>query len=316
VGTAATGYVEYLAKLLYPAHLAVFYPLPDPDFFAWVLAGAGLLAATALAWRVRGRAPYVTAGWAWFLLTLLPVIGLVQAGTQYIADRFLYFPALGVYVIAVWGSAGLLRGRKLAGAVAAACLVLALGGLTLAQVPVWRNSVTLFLHATRAAPDNYLARHNLGNLYMMQDMDALAVRHLREAVRIRPQAHRSVNDLAAALFRLGRHEEAVALLEGVLTEAPGHRLALRNLALIHYKLGRLERARALYGRLVQSGQELTGLVGLGTIALDQGRYGAAREHFARALRLRPGSREAQQGLERARKEAGEDAAGAEPPQPE
>src|SRR5262249_2647276 len=97
VENALVSYAAYIGKMLWPFRLAVFYPYP-PHIPVWQAAGAGLVLATicAAVWRWRHRRPYLATGWLWYLLTLLPVIGLVQVGAQARADRYMYVPMVGL----------------------------------------------------------------------------------------------------------------------------------------------------------------------------------------------------------------------------
>jgi protein O-mannosyl-transferase len=106
VANALVSYGNYLAKTLWPARLAALYPYPQSlPAWPWLLTcGFGLAAISVAAVRLAPRRPYLMMGWFWYLLTLLPVIGLVQVGPQAMVDRFTYVPLVGVFVIVVWGA--------------------------------------------------------------------------------------------------------------------------------------------------------------------------------------------------------------------
>src|SRR5262249_35746336 len=148
IENALVAYVRYLEKTVWPANLAVIYPLlPLP---VWRVAGAAaiLLLISWVAIRSAGRRPYVIVGWLWFIVTLVPVIGLVQVGNQAFADRYTYIPLIGVFIAVVWAVADLrLRSNRgwLAGAVAVVVL-LACGLRTSMQVAYWKDALTLFNH--------------------------------------------------------------------------------------------------------------------------------------------------------------------------
>src|SRR5208337_2533648 len=108
LANAMVAYVSYLGKMFWPAHLAVLYPLPRHILPIWQALAAGLALAvlTFLALRQARRHPYLPAGWLWYLGTLLPVSGLVQAGVWVaMADRFTYVPFIGLFLVVVWGMA-------------------------------------------------------------------------------------------------------------------------------------------------------------------------------------------------------------------
>ena len=111
LGNAAVATVAYLGQLFYPAHLAVYYPHPGFDLPAWKILGASLvlIGVTAGAWVWRRKHPYLLVGWLWYLVMLLPVIGLVQVGNQAMADRYTYLPQIGVAIGLSWGIAQVTR---------------------------------------------------------------------------------------------------------------------------------------------------------------------------------------------------------------
>ena len=182
LANAAVACALYLRKLIWPVDLSVFYLHPGRWPASAVAVGALLvLGVTAIAvWQARRR-PYVIVGWLWFLGMLVPVIGLVQAHVQALADRFAYLPAIGVFIMVVWavadwaghGSSVSIRNIPLprCGLVAfvlAACVV-----MTSLQLRHWRNSLTLLQHAVHVEPANFVARVMLGNaLFERHQLDA------------------------------------------------------------------------------------------------------------------------------------------------
>ncbi len=138
----------YCLKTIWPSGLAVFYPYPAA-FAWWMVAAAGLAIAgiTALALRWFRSAPYLAAGWIWFLVTLAPVIGLVQVGAQARADRYMYVPMVGLTIMLAWGAADVARRwpaatRPIAAAAVVVCLAAA--AVSAAQIDHWKNSETLY----------------------------------------------------------------------------------------------------------------------------------------------------------------------------
>src|SRR5262249_3605760 len=145
--------------------------------------------ASAAAIYARRRAPYLFVGWFWFLVTLLPVIGLVQVGSQPWADRYTYVPAVGLFVLAVWGLADLVPRWPVARtglAAAATVSVIALAMAARLQVGHWESGVALWLHAASVTTENYRALANLGHALWLDRRPDEAVREYRAALQVKP----------------------------------------------------------------------------------------------------------------------------------
>lgn len=233
VGNAFAGYLGYLSKTLWPVDLAVLYPLPQQVPWGRAAAGALLLLgiSAAAVWSVRKR-PWFAVGWFWFAGTLVPVIGLVQVGSQSMADRYTYVPSLGlglVFGIALqaWARD---RARQRAAVLGAALLLLILAAFTTIQLRTWENTITLFRNATEVTRNNEIAHNNLGSaLLKLGELDE-ALHHLQAAVRIQPGYAGAQANLGLALTELQRHDEARAAFSLSLQLKP-------DLAPAHYYLG-------------------------------------------------------------------------------
>jgi tetratricopeptide (TPR) repeat protein len=288
---ALVSYVAYVAKTLWPAHLAAFYPYPR-SFPAWEVAGAAAVLAglSLLAWASRRRG-YALVGWLWFVGTLVPVIGLVHAGEQALADRFTYVPLVGLLLVVAWGVPDLLRGwppRRLVLSIGAALVVAACVVVARAQVAHWRNEATVWAHALDVTAGNDLAHNNLGMTLMMEGRAEEARAHFAEAVRIRPDNAVAHVNLGWALATQGHPDAALAEYEEALRIDPEQPDAHFNLGLAVEKLGRGEEAvfhleeavrlrpdRAQYHRV------------LGRMLVDRGRRADAVAQYQEALRLNP-----------------------------
>jgi hypothetical protein len=233
---AVVSAARYLEKTLWPKDLAVFYPHPGRTLSAAEIAVAALLLAaiTLAALHVARRRPYVLAGWGWYLLTLSPVLGIVQVGSQAMADRYTYIPLAGLFVASVWIVAdlakrwGLRRGSL---AVSAALLVLSLSMTTRSQVRVWRSGLSLFEHALAVTGNNYVAHDNLASELERRGRTREAMRHALEALRIRPDREPGrYLRFGRALMAQGMHEEAVEVFEKAVTMHPADPSAARLLA--------------------------------------------------------------------------------------
>jgi tetratricopeptide (TPR) repeat protein len=249
LGNALVSYVVYVAKTFWPAGLAVFYPYPEGVALWRVALSAAALAA--MSWqvvRLRRVHPYLAVGWFWFLATLVPVIGIVRAGEQARADRYMYVPMIGLAVMVAWGGADLLRRwprlrTALAIGACAAC-----AGAAWAQAGYWRNSETLFAHALDVTTDNYIAEHNLGT-YLTDQPGRLpeAVAHLERAVRLQPESGQAHSDLGIALAGTpGRLDDAIAEFRTAMRLRPDSEVPHINMANALAQAGRLKEAEAEY----------------------------------------------------------------------
>ncbi len=216
IENALVSYIVYISKLFWPAGLAVFYPYPSDSqawqAFAAAIALAGISAAV-LHWFARF--PYLAVGWFWYLVTLLPVIGIVQVGGQARADRYMHVPMIGLTIMLAWGAKDLLaiRPRLKPVMIAAGTLVcIACAVLTWFETQYWRDSESLFQHAVDVTERNDVAQHNLGNaLLEVPGRLPDAVAHLQAALQINPESAGAHTDLGNALSKMpGRLPDAIA----------------------------------------------------------------------------------------------------------
>jgi protein O-mannosyl-transferase len=190
VATALVAYATYFASAVWPEGLSVYYPHPH-GFAAWKVAGGGafLFAASAGALAAARRVPAVAVGWCWFLGWLVPVIGLVQIGGAWRADRYTYFAFAGLFVAAAWGAAALAAQRPRARPLAAGVAAVVLGAWTFAserQLAHWRDTRALFEHALAVDPTNAMAHASLGRVAEREGRDADALAHYDAAFRLAP----------------------------------------------------------------------------------------------------------------------------------
>ncbi|MGA2068242.1 MAG: tetratricopeptide repeat protein [Thermoguttaceae bacterium] len=206
VANAAVAYVSYLGKMIWPARLAAFYPHPGilgggmtrGLAISGVLAGLVLAAVTgAVLWTARRR-PYAAVGWFWYLGALVPAIGLVQVGTQGMADRYTYLPLVGIYIAIVWTAketAERWPRVRTALAVAGPAVLAAYALLAWIHVGYWRDTYALFEHAIRVTDDNYLAYNSLGRQYRADKKLKEAADQFQKALDIKPDYDFGNNNL-------------------------------------------------------------------------------------------------------------------------
>ena len=225
VSNALVSYLSYIAKMVWPKNLAVFYPHPRDTISAWLIVLSALVLAgiSLIAIRERRSRPYLLVGWLWYVITLIPVIGLVQVGAQAMADRYTYVPLIGVFIMLAWGIGEWVKGRKgeRVLALSSGVVIVALCIASWIQVGYWRNSIVLFEHALAVAPeDNYPARANLGRAYADKGDYAPAVAEYEKALAMRRDEAHVYCDYGDSLAKMGRIEQAVGQYEQALAVDP------------------------------------------------------------------------------------------------
>ncbi len=301
VANAAVAYVAYLWKTVWPAGLAPFYPHPRLGLPWWRTAAAlSVLAAVSLAAAAaRRRQPWLAWGWAWYLVTLVPVIGLFQVGSQAMADRYTYVPLIGPVLAAVWSASEGMKRWGMRGArawPAAAPFLLASAALTAGQLAHWRDSFAIFTHTLEVTQDNWLAHNNLGMVLTVTGRGDEAMDHFREALRLKPDYGTAHYNLGTSLYDKGRMGEALNHFQEAVRLRPTSQ-AFTNLGATLLALRREEEAINAC-REAMSLDRLNPLpvYNLGNILAGQGKDREAEFYFRQALRIKPDYPEARNNL--------------------
>ncbi|MBZ5640006.1 MAG: tetratricopeptide repeat protein [Acidobacteriia bacterium] len=329
VANALVSYVAYVRALLWPSGLCVFYPFREEGWPAVQVLGAGVLLVTATTLACLGsrRHGWLATGWFWYLVTLVPVIGLVQVGGQARADRYTYIPHIGLLIVVMWGALrvahAIPRGRSVLSALALAAIV-ALSCVTVRDLRYWHDSVSLFDRAVAVTEDNYFAHFLLGLEYAHQGRFEEAEWHTRVTLRIRPAYFPAYDHLGYCLASQGRLEEAIVeirrgialrpdqgwahfTLGSVLLRAnripeavpsleraveldPTIAPAWVDLGQAYEKTGQTGRAEPAYRRaLGEDPDQYEGRLDLGILLVKSGRYDQAETQLGAAAELRPDS---------------------------
>jgi protein O-mannosyl-transferase len=293
-GNAVLTYVAYLWKTVYPQNLAVYYPHPGNalDWTAVGLAAALLLAVSVAAVMAIRRYPFVFVGWCWYLGTLFPLIGIVQIGSQQMADRYTYFPLIGIFLAFAWlvpefVPEGPLRNRVLPAA-AIACVAL-FAVTTFSQISYWHDSVTLLRHSMDSTADNPVAHEFLGAALFADGAFSESVTESEAAIRLSPQFAPLYVQLAVALERLGRLDEAADQYRAALA-LDGRLLQARNqLGALLFKSGKYAEAKEQFRKELELDDQFAlAHVNLALVALQTGDFAEAIAHGEKALELDPG----------------------------
>jgi tetratricopeptide (TPR) repeat protein len=293
LGNALVSYNWYLWKSIYPAHLAVLYPLSKQGWSIWqVLVSALLLAgSTAAAFCVRRRLPFLLVGWLWYVGMLVPVIGLIQVGAQAYADRYTYLPQIGLCLAATWTATNWLGKKQsfrialgMLGAGISIVLVMAASR----QTTYWRNSEALWAQALNCTKDNDVAHNNLGNTLLLQNRTEEALLQYREAVRINPDYAYAQNNLAHLLFQLGEPAEAkLHYAEAVRSDPESTAIRIR-FGMDLFQLGQVSDAIAQFQEAVHIDPDCADAhTCLGNVSLFQGQPERAAAEYRETLRINP-----------------------------
>jgi len=321
LANALDGYFRYLGKLFWPSRLAVPYPMVDVPSGEVLFAAIVLIAVTAAAWFLRNRAPYLLAGWLWFLGVLVPVIGIIQIGPQSIADRYTYFSYIGLFIAIVWAIARatneLIPSR--AAIAIGAIVVLIFTAIAWKQTRYWKDSETLFTHAVAITPPNPLAEYSIGQALQLSAPER-ALPHLERAVLLVQDSRRTHPNfpapdwyaqsyVAMATAKLMKARvvavpERAPLLDGAERDL---QQALKIDPEAAHAQNNLKVAEQMRRQLLPGGTDINALLTSGTVLSQEAKYDEAVAQFRKATELAPHSVEAHVylglGLAQAKKNA-------------
>jgi len=289
---ALIAYCRYLGKMFWPTDLAVFYPLPGYAPLGLVLLAVMVLTGLSVFfWKQRGRHPFLLVGWLWFVGTLVPVIGLVQVGTQAMADRYTYIPSVGVLILTVWGAFEVSRRwrhQAVVWSVAGTAVIVACLASTRHQMGYWNNSEVLFRHTLAVAGDSYPARYNLGVALLKSGQTDEAILHLAAAIRHDSSQDGPHNNLGIAFNEKGQTNEAIREFTEAIRLNPNSTEAHNNLGSLLLKQGQTDAAILQFEAAIRADPDYTDAhYNLGNALVARGQVEAAIEQFQECLRINP-----------------------------
>jgi len=340
VENAICSYALYLFKALWPSRLALFYPETAPGLWRVFLSLLILLAISAWVWRERKERPYLIVGWLWYLGTLVPVIGLVQVGSQALADRYAYIPLIGIFVMVVWRLAELCDSLRLSlqwRIALVVLVVLALAVATRRQIGFWRDPLSLWTHSLEITQDNFVAEDNVGFALTGLGRNDEAILHFEKALQLGGEddptsdmgletayqerdPRKSIEHGVRALTLTKNPKQLVWIYDGLggayarvhdyansgssfrqaLRLDPSNQVAMSALGNVLLR----QTAQRISSNLEQH-PAADGFSQLGSIWEQTGEYGSAKQAYQAALKLNPKLTSAQEGLDRVTKKTTE-----------
>jgi len=294
---AIWSYGVYLTKTVWPTKLTLFYPYAGHSLSLSRVAIAAivLIAISCVVFKFRSRG-YLVTGWLWFLGTLVPVIGLVQVGTQAMADRYAYVPLIGIFVAITWLAADLAHKKQVSiglQVVPAACIVVALSVICSRQISYWRDSITVWTHTLEFTQHNYMAEDNLGEALVHLHRIDEAYRLFVQASQDNPIDAAARLNIGTYLYQHGRAPEAIEQYKiaiNLVGEPSLLAMSYANMGSAYTVLRDFENARLSFEHsLGIDPYQVIALQGMGFMLLEQGKREESIPYFQRFAELRPSS---------------------------
>lgn len=292
LANAAVSYIKYIVMMFWPFNLTFFYPHPvTTPVIQVVIALLLIIMITAFVVFMHKCKPYLFTGWFWYMGTLVPVIGLIQVGPHALADRYTYIPLIGLFLIIVWGMSDIfiyLKWNKKLLTALAAVIVVFISFSAWQQVGYWRNSVTLFEHALKIFPENYIALGNLGQFYINHGEYEKGLEYMHKAIRSKPNFAPFYYNTGLALHSRGDYANAAGYFKKAYDLSFTGEDNLRLLGDCYRLTGKPAEAVAVYEKALEiKNNDASIFYGLALAFMEMGRDGAATEQLKRALSSDP-----------------------------
>jgi protein O-mannosyl-transferase len=304
ISNAAISYLLYLYKTVWPVDLSIIYPYPDSQpLWLIIIACLGLFGLSYLFLYHFRRYHFLAFGWLFFLIMLVPVIGIIQVGVQALADRYMYLPIIGLFIIFSWGLMHLLQKYSLSPLVlfslTGAFLVTILAFVSWQQLQYWKNGITLFTRAISITEKNYIAHLNLGYELVQKLQFGQAEKHFEQALQINPINEIAHLNLGRMLIEDKKYEEGIEHYRMALKIKPDYADAHNNLGNTLLHLGETREAAYHYLQALRlKTVSVQTYNNLGAILVKDQKYEEAITMFKKALELNPSFLKAKENIAR------------------
>ncbi|MBF0099851.1 MAG: tetratricopeptide repeat protein [Desulfobacterales bacterium] len=309
---ALVSLATYLAKVVFPINLSVFYPYPSfIPLLKLLISGLVLVSITIIAiWQIR-KFPYIFVGWMWFIGTLIPVSGIIQVGDYAMADRFTYISLTGLCIILAWGGENLIRNLFLETAnrkskienrkiyepmliVFSTLIISALMCISYVQLKHWKNNLTLFSHAVNVTENNFSAYTNLGACTANLD---LAEEYTQKALNLKHDNTAAHNNMGIMMFKKANYDKAIYHFSEVLRLDAYFKKANYWMGMALFSKGNEnEGVKYLFRELEDNPNDPDTLYNIGIYLAKREKYSQAIAYFNRVLQEDPNYWQAKQSL--------------------
>jgi tetratricopeptide (TPR) repeat protein len=289
---AVNSYAGYLWKIFWVHNLSPFYLYPK-NFAIWKIGGSLILlfVLTLLAIYFIKKMPYLAVGWFWYLGTLVPVIGLIQVGSQAMADRYTYIPIIGIFVMMTWGISKILlrlqNGKIITASIASAFIIVITSAAYL-QVGIWKNDFTLFGHVININPQDTRSYQVIGHAMANNGENDKALYYYSLALKYNPRYYPSYLNAGTVLQEMGKLNEAIDCYKKSLSLDDKPAEAHYNLGIIFIETNNLDEAIFHFKKALEMTPDDSDTHNnLGVALMKEGNIKEALMHFQEALRLNP-----------------------------
>ena len=301
VANALVSYLEYVQKFFLPFDLAVLYPhAGKPPVWKIVTAALFMVSISFLAIRKIREMPFLLIGWLWYLGTLVPVIGLVQVGSQSMADRYTYIPLVGLFIAVAWSMKSIVERRPHWKKPLIILLLAALSGLLLiarSQIETWRNSITLFEHALSVTKVNPMAQYNIGAYHLDRGDCKQAVPHFLKSIEMKSNFAHAFHGLGVCAFQENNRDRALHYFQQAIQSNPRFIKAMVDRGLVFMQLQKWDVAAEDFMQVLRiDPQDVAAHANLGMLCIQQGELANAETYLREALRWDPDNAEAHNNL--------------------
>jgi len=293
LANALFAYVKYIYKAIWPDNLAFFYPHAYNYIAMWEIIGVIIVISLAVLISIHAadKHPYFLFGLFFYLITLIPVIGIIQVGSQSMADRYTYIPLTGIFIIIAWAASDFFakfKYQNIVFTIFSCILIISCIGATNIQVRHWQNSLSLFKHALNVTSNNWKAHHGYGLALYNKNKVEEAIFHYKETIKINPYYARVYNSLGSAVFKKGNIEESIFHYKKALSLNPNSASIYNNLGTVLIKKGNINKAYNCFLKALEINPEKEQIHhNLANAFYVHRKYKKAIFHYKQAIKINP-----------------------------